>query len=251
MAVSQRFIDLLNLPKRALLAIAEQEEVELPHGADRWQVAAQLSELPRNRLEDDGDGYLYAGRTSLIWYRLRPKTAADGDQAEGSSADPQDIEVPPLDPDAVREALSTLADHDVFSEAERPEQVTPTPQLVTARACGQGLMLTFVQKKRLMRVINNFGEQNVNEDEFFNVYLRPDEAILEVRSSATTAARLERTWLKRFVTILDLEAVRLPITYAHVLALHGELDARADRFEGRDKTGTSVFEAQRFDKAAA
>lgn len=88
MAVSQRFIDLLNLPAGQLEALAERVGIEIPRGTKKWDAARQLAHLSRVDLERHGGGYLYAGSTSISFIRLVPKVepGTGGDEEQTARA---------------------------------------------------------------------------------------------------------------------------------------------------------------------
>jgi hypothetical protein len=68
MAVSQRFIDLLNMPMPALRKLAKDREADLPPGgaAGKWDLAKAVARTgTRDELEADSDGFLYADSTAM------------------------------------------------------------------------------------------------------------------------------------------------------------------------------------------
>jgi hypothetical protein len=246
MAVSQRFIDLLNMPVGALRALARERDLDIPAGVKKWDLARLLSRVPREELEAQSDGYLYAGSTSLSWFRLIDDDLVI-DQDDPSAFYEFDGE--DLDSDAVTTALVEHAEGDPFSETSRPEEITSEPKLVVAHAWEDGMFMTFAVAKRVGQVIHNFETHNVLEDEFFSAYLRVKDGTFEVRASASRARRLDRRWLSYFAADLRLQALPVSISEGDVRALRDEIDARLDIFRGRDAAGTSVFETRQFEKA--
>lgn len=146
MAVSQRFIDLLNLPMSALLKLATDLQVELPTGARQWDIAKLVARASRDELEDNDQGFLYAGRTSLSFFRL---VANDGNISEDDVEIFRPIPGDALDHDAVVAALQECADCDPFDENDLPADITKEPILVLARDWQGGIILTFAAAKRV------------------------------------------------------------------------------------------------------
>jgi hypothetical protein len=197
MAVSQRFIDLLNMPLGALRRLAEELQVDVPPGGKKWDVARRLAAAPRGELEEQSDGYLYAGSTSLSWFRLVPlDEEIDWDALD----DFYPLDGDAVDDDQVREALGDHAEGDPFSETSRPASITPAPKLVVAHEREDGYFMTFAVAKRAGHVIHNFEAHEILEDEFFGAYLRTSDGTVEVRASAARADRLHRVWLQGFET---------------------------------------------------
>lgn len=248
MAVSQRFIDLLNMPLGALRQLAEQLDVETSKAMPKWDIARVLAPVSRPDLEEQSDGFLYAGSTSLSWFRLVSINAAiDGHDSGQLYPLVGDL----IDDEEAAGALDENAEGDPFSEISRPADITSQPKLVVAHERDDGFFMTFALAKRVGHVIHNFKAHEVLEDEFFGALLRTADGTLEVRASAARANRLNRMWLQDFARDLDLQAVPVAITESDVRALHDEIGGRLDVFRGRDASGTSIFEARQFEKADA
>lgn len=246
MFVPQREIDLLNTPVSVLRRMAALHGLER-QGASHAELAQLLARRPREELETDSSGYLYAGKTSVSWVSL---VSADGTIDE-------DIRVfggEPLDPDEVIEALVATSDSNPFSETERPADIGSRPQLIHARKrpdTDTDLVLTLAYARELRQVIHNFERQKVYEDEFFQAVLRQEEGLLEVRASAGVVKRSLSTWVADFADQLGLEAVPVTISYEEFLELRDELGAILDVYRGRDATGTSVFGTRAFTRQEA
>jgi hypothetical protein len=86
--VSQRFIDLLNVPQEVLRTIAEEKQVIGFASMTVWALAEALDDLPRDELEELTDGFLYAGRTSVTFFRIdeAPKKAEEGAEEAGEKS---------------------------------------------------------------------------------------------------------------------------------------------------------------------
>lgn len=243
--VSQRFIDLLNMPVPALKRLAEASGIELPATVSKWDVARAVSSaLSRDDLEDASDGFLYAGRTSMSWFRL-VEAAEDEDDPELYYP----LEGEGLDQDAVIAALTSQAEGDPFSEGDRPAEITSAPKLVLAREWRDGVLMTFAVAKRLTHVIHNFELVEVLEDEFFSAFLRPADGTFEVRASAARADRLYRAWLGDFAQELGLKAYPVGITRDDVRAIRDEINGRLAKYGGSESTGTSAIGAMTLAKA--
>ncbi len=245
MEVSQRFIDLLNLSVGALGRLGDQLGVEFAPGTRKWDMARALSQTTRDELEAGAQG-LYAGRTSLSWFRLGP---AGEELDEDNPATFYSLGGTAADVSAVRAALSESSEADPFDERSRPDDITRSPKLVVAHERADGIMMTFAVAKRAGHVIHNFESVEVIEDEFFGALYRPDHGTFEVRASASRAGRLYQDWLIDFAKHLDLQPVPVAITPSDVRALHDHLDARLDVYRGRDATGASVFDTATFSKS--
>jgi len=235
MAVSQRFIDLLNLPMSALLKLAGDLQIELPAGGRQWDIAKLVARASRDDLEDNDQGFLYAGRTSLSFFRL---IAADAD------IDEDDIEIfrptpgDALDRDDVAAALRACADCDPFDENDLPEDITKEPTLVLAREWKGGIILTFAAAKRVLRVVHNYTDIEVLQDEFFNVFLRLDDGTIEVRASATKAARLHQQWLPAFADELELVALPVVLSTSDVQSFKTKMNAVLAKGTVNEASGT-------------
>lgn len=245
MPVSQTLIDLLGLSVAQLRSLAADLDVAVPAQAQQWDLALALQHVPRQRLEEHSGEFLYAGITSLSWFRLIDE-----------EADLEEIDSPfyPLvgeevDPQLVIDALSE--DDNPFDEAVRPTEVVARPQVVAARQLGEDeFVLTFALARSRGHVIHNFDTQAVVEDQFFNVFIRPSTGVVEVRASASRARKLESTWLRDFAHRLGKQPLKVAITEQDIDDLHDRLGARLDTFKGKEAAGTSVFDTRQFSKAA-
>jgi len=235
MAVSQRFIDLLNLPMSALLKLATDLQVELPSGARQWDIAKLVARASRDELEDNDQGFLYAGRTSLSFFRL---ISDDGNISE------DDVEIfrprpgDALDHDAVVAALQACADCDPFDENDLPADITKEPTLVLARDWQGGLILTFAAAKRVLQVVHNYTAIEVLQDEFFNVFLRLGDGTLEVRASAVKAARLNQGWLSSFADEIGLVALAVILSESDVKRFKKKMNAVLAKGTVNEASGT-------------
>lgn len=248
MPVSQTFIDLLRLPVPTLQRVAEELDVALAKGATRWEAAEILDrEVSRATLEEKAGAYLYAGSTSMSWFRLIPEQE-DPPRDEASRFYPLYGEE--IDRQAAVDALRENSDTDPFDEAQRPATVTAKPELVCARSLDEEtLLLTFVVAKRMGHVIHNFEKHRVLQDEFFNVIFRLKHGVLEVRSSATRARSLLNNWIRPYAHTMGFEPVEVAITERDYRELHDRLGATLDDFKGKDASGTKVFDTAQFSKA--
>lgn len=237
MPVSQRFIDLLNVPRDLLASAAEKDEIDGAKAMDKWQLAGELEQKPRTDLENLAEGFLYAGRTSVSWFRLvEQHSKTDGFRASGSR-----LSGVPLLPDAVREALQATADCDPFDPTSRPETVTGKPTLVSARDFGEGrLLLTFAYRQRKTRVIRDFEVSEVANDEFINAILDVSNGVLEVRTNQRAAQMLQHSWLGDFASKQNLEPQLVDITRSEVERLKAALGAGLTRYRGKAEDGGSV-----------
>jgi hypothetical protein len=181
--VPQTFIDLLNLPVAELRKLAKGAGVKLPSSTKRWDLAWELSNLPRSTIEKIVGDRLYAGQTAASWIVLGSGT--------------------PVGLENLRQALSEMLDGDPFEGLSRPK-VNNRPQLADARLVGDSkAVLTFVVSKRLARVIHDFEVYDVEQDEFFVAVLRLDSGVLEIRSSHARATLLANTWLAELAEFLE------------------------------------------------
>ena len=198
------------------------------------------------KLEEQSDGYLYAGSTSLSWVRL----VDDGEEIDEDQADDfYPLNGVSLNGKDVIAALENNSEGDPFSETSRPEEITSAPKLVVAHEWQDGFFMTFAAAKRAGQVIHNFEVRDVLEDEFFSAYLRIQDGTFEIRASVARAQRLNSYWLSYVANDLGVQALPVVITDADVRALHDEIGGRLDTFRGRDAPGTSVFETRQFEKA--
>jgi hypothetical protein len=254
--VSQRFIDLLNVPLAVLRDIGEDKQITGWASMRKWPLAHQLSELPRTELERRTLGFLYAGQTSVTFFRLAPPQKAPKDdkkqeppkEGDGASAPaPQPVEQPvlegtaldPKDVDAALRALSSAGDP--YNETSRPASVTREPQLVVARKRDYGSVLaTFVSEGSVAEVIHEFQIAPVVGDEFFSAVIYPAEGLVEVRTGHQRANSFGRTWLKEFGKKFDLEPSKVTITEGDFTALGEELEAGTAAFRGKNTSGGAV-----------
>lgn len=245
MAVSQRFIDLLNMPMPALRKLAKDREADLPPGgaAGKWDLAKAVARTgTRDELEADSDGFLYAGSTAMSWFRLVPEDVVEEDEDNQIvAAEFYPLDAPPLDLETVKAALVNHAEGDPFDEEDRPAEITAKPKLILAREWRDGILMTFALAKRLTTVIHNFEEIEVLEDEFFPAFLRLADGTFEVRASYARADRLESAWLDEFAEELGRIALSVQITEADVRAVRDQIGGRVAKFDGSESTGTSAI----------
>ena len=238
MPVSQRFIDLLNMPGPALKRLADERNVHYPAGAGKWTIARAVARSgTREELEDASDGFLYAGRTSMTWFRLIDPD--DFDEDDPDSFYPLDGDA--LDLDEVREALEEHSEGDPFDEDDRPQSIDRQPKLVLAREWRDGILMTFAVAKRAGQVIHDFELVEVLEDEFFPAFLRLEDGVIEVRSSSGRARALHVGWLEDFTDSLGLVAVPVSITEQDVRAFRDEIEGRLAKWGGSESSGTSAI----------
>jgi hypothetical protein len=263
--VRQEFIDLLNVPLTVLRDIGKDRKIPGASAMSKWALAAQLAPLRRDTLEELTRGFLYAGRTSVSYFRLDDpaisveaqaagtqdgeaeapgdqdgEAAAPRDQDEAEAAAPEALEGRELDPEGVRQALAEMSGEDPFSETNRPA-VDDEPKLVVARERPDGsLLLTFVVQQSVAQVIHNFAQTPVYADEFFNVVLFPDAGLVEVRTNQQAAHRFQRDWLDAFAEMFELDVYPVSITDDEFHALKAQLNAGMTRYRGKDTSGTAV-----------
>jgi|SRR5579871_1006245 len=192
MPISQTMISLLNLPLPKLRQLARDALVELPRfpsrGLTKWDLVVALSHLSDATLRDLAGEWLYAGSTSLTWYRI----------GDGS----------PIEYERVRAALRSLYPPDPYEHDIRPDEVTPHPQLIDVSdwtdedGSATKVFFTFVATQRVTQVIHNFEVRDVLADEFFVSVLRLERGTFEVRANHERAEQLARTWLLDFAGLL-------------------------------------------------
>lgn len=183
MAVSQEFINLLNLPLGQLRDIAEELDLDLPAGIRKWDVVRELSKQPASKLLPHAGEWIYAGRTSVTYVRLGDGT--------------------PLDETAIVEALTDMCDGvNPLAEDVRPNELTRTPTLIHAAQADDRVFLSFGIKKPVARVLSNFEIETVEGDDFFVAVLRLDSAMMEVRTNHQRAERFVTTWIVDFNELL-------------------------------------------------
>jgi hypothetical protein len=185
--VSQEFINLLNLPLPELESIAEELDVEIPTGARKWDVVRLLSQVGSKKLAPHASRWIFAGKTSVTFIRLGDGT--------------------PLDRKQVVSALIELCEgENPLTTNVRPEELTRRPALVDATEFEGKIFLSFGLKKPVAEVIADFEIRPVEADEFFVAVLRPDSAIIEVRTNNQRARRFASTWLADFCDLVDEQA---------------------------------------------
>lgn len=240
-AVSQRFIDLLNLPAGQLELLAGKAGVEIPAGTKKWDAARQLEHLTRGDLEEYGGGYLYAGSTSISFVRLIPGAEAGDDSRSGTErVGIGPLRAPGITAADVTRVLRELSETDPFDENAHPV-VSDRPALVVARERDDGsFLLTFVVQRQVANVIHDFESTPVFADEFFNAIIIPSEGLVELRTSARRVATMERTWLTDFADGLGREGVRVGITPHDFDALKQGLEAKLATFRGKPPAGGSM-----------
>lgn len=259
--VSQRFIDLLNVPLEVLREIGDEKEIVGAASMNKWPIAEELASLARSELETLTRGFLYAGKTSLSFFRVDvpPKEKQKADDAENRQTDepapdgdgddaerPEDrdviLEGRELEDERVDTVLRTMSPAgDPFDEQIRPAAVTRDPQLVRAiKRDDDSLLLTFVLEGTAALTLHNFTIQRVLADEFFSAVLYPKDGFVEVRTNQLTAARFRRTWMEEFAKSFGLAAYPVSISQDDFDALAQELDAGTARFRGKNTSGGAV-----------
>lgn len=187
MRVSQEFINLLNLPKEQLQAIADELDVDLPRAARKWDIASLLARQGTRKLAPHAGNWIFAGKTSVTFFRL----------GDGS----------PLDRNLVVKALTDMADGlNPLTEDIRPEKLTSRPSLVEATEAEGKIFLSFGLKKPVAKVLQDFEMEEIQVDEFFVAVIRPEAAVMEVRTNNQRARRFANTWLSEFCEFFDAAA---------------------------------------------
>jgi hypothetical protein len=118
--VSQRFIDLLNMPLGALKRPADDLGGEVAPGTRKSDVACALEAASRQG-HDQSDGYLYVGSTSLWWFRPIP---IDEEMEEDDDTSFYILDGEAVEEDDAREPLTVHAERGSPSEA-RPRAARP------------------------------------------------------------------------------------------------------------------------------
>ena len=183
MRVSKEFINLLNLPLSQLEAIAEELDVAIPRDARKWDVVRLLAQKPSNSLAPYTNEWAYAGKTSVTYVRL-----GNGE---------------PLGENLIVAALTDMCDgSNPLTEDIRPESLSSRPALIAAEKIDGKFFLTFGVKRPTSQHLRDFELETVESDEFFSAVVRPEKAILEVRTNGQRAHRLGTTWIAEFSDFL-------------------------------------------------
>jgi hypothetical protein len=228
-AVPQQVIDLFNLSLPALRDLSSRSGKKIAAGATKAEIIEELSDVPRQKLEQDAGDVLYAGNTSITWLRL----------ASGRFTTEQ-----------LRRAITALEDgNDPFAAPLRPAQIGYVPRLVEARSWGTDkIVMTFVVRKRVQTVIRNFEIEPVYADDFFQVVARPSKGLFEVRASHDRARTLERTWLISLAELMDTNVDYALIGYSDFDKLRTKLAAVLDGYKGKDSSG-SIYDTMELSRS--
>lgn len=179
MAVTQEFINLLNLPREQLQDMAEKLDVAVPSNARKWDLVRALSQISDRKLAANAGQWIFAGRTSITYVRLGDGT--------------------PLDEGKLIAALTEMCDGtNPLNDDVRPDALTRKPSLIDVAKMDGKFFLSFGLQRPVAQVLNHFELEVVESDEFFVAVIRPDKAILEIRTNHQRAERLTTTWLAEF-----------------------------------------------------
>jgi hypothetical protein len=230
MRVTREFIYLSNLPLPHLEEMAKELDVAVSTGSHKWDYVQALSRQSETKLAPHRDHWAYAGKTSVTFIRI-----GKGD---------------PLDPSGVEAALTAICDGaNPLTEEVRPSSLTSRPTLVAAEKLGEKFCLTFGLKNPEVQYLRDFQLVTVERDEFFSVVIRPEKAIIEVRTNSPRANRFNNLWVTEFCDFLfpdggegGREVVHqvLGISDVELDRLRGELSASMHQYRGKGEDGGDI-----------
>lgn len=230
MRVSREFIYLSNLPLPHLEEMAAELDVAVSTDAHKWEYVRALSQQSLKKLAPHRDHWAYAGKTSVTFIRI----------GKGE----------PLSPDGVEAALAAICDGaNPLTDEVRPSSLTSRPALVAAEKVGEKFCLIFGVKNPEIQYLRDFQLETVERDEFFSVVIRPEKAIIEVRTNSPRANRFNNTWVAEFCEFLfpdggeggrEIIHQVLGISDAELDRLRGELGAAMHQYRGKGEDGGDI-----------
>jgi hypothetical protein len=228
MAAPQTEIYLFNLPVKALKKIVDEAQLSAPRQPSKLDLVKLITgQLTDRQIEDLAGSMLYAGSTSITWIQF---------VTEDEPHEPISVDVA-----ALKEALAKEVGKDPFTENVRPGEVTGSPKLMDAREMEDGtIVLTFVVRKPVRVVFQNFEPVAIHEDDYFLTVIRPDLGLAEVRSAHHRAEQLMRGFLRATASRMDAELALVPINSAHLAKLKASLNAKLHRYRGKHAKGSAI-----------
>jgi hypothetical protein len=221
--------EIMNLSVSQLRRLAASAGLTPAAQATKQELVRQLLTVDPSRLTALAADYLYAGRTSVSWFRFGADALTD---------------------ENVKAALTTVAGRDVFTTSVVPTVVTSEPHLIEGLAWRpEKIVLRYVARKREQIVIQNMQLVPQVEDELFVVLVRPGRAVVEARCSSTRARTLA-PYLVQVANALGRTVTKIGFDSAAADALRTQLSAKLALYTGKDTSG-SIYDTLSMSKSDA
>lgn len=210
-------IQIANLSRGQLKNIAEREGVDVTPTATKIDLIRDLSNLPRDRLEEIAGDYMYAGRTSATWIQLWPNPTR-------------------VDLDQLKATLTEICGADPFAAELRPA-LSSSPELLSARVWRDDkIVLTFGIQGHTRIVFNNYRLEEVTEDKSFEAIIRLRVGVLELRTSRDQAELVADGFGQKLAAGLGAQPVELYVGEDRLEALRRELNAKMSEYTALDES---------------
>lgn len=219
--------ELTNLSFSQLRRLADLAAIDTGTHPTKLDILQALITLDPADLEQLAEDYLYAGRTSISWFRVRGV---------------------PFNVQAVRRALETVEERDVFDTPRMPADVTTTPHLIEASHWRPNkVVVHFVARKREVFVLQNGRFVPHAEDEAFVFVMRLDKNVIEARCSNTRVHSM-RDWLGEFGKAIGEHPAQVEFDRSVMDELQRTLRGRLSQYTGKE-TGGAIYDTRSMSKS--
>jgi len=215
-------IDLSKVPKDRINKIAEEKNIDLSNIKNLSEKRNKLNnEIDRQILEELTSDYIYAGKTSMLWYTITPENKT----------------TKPFNKENINEILTFLCDDENPFEIERKPELSRVPQIIKAHFKDDGnAFVLFAAKGRAREIFDGYSTIMVSPTQWINVLFRLNDNIIEVRSKIN----IGKTTINNLVFDLSTDSrykhsIRfLNLTENILIELKEHLDAKMTDYIGKD-----------------
>lgn len=239
--MDQLLIDLENVALPKLQEFAARFKVDVRQARTKHELIQRLyKEVSRSRLIKAADDYIYAGRTSLTWFRFEKLASGFFRRA------------------SLKNLLRAICDgQDPFVKPRRPE-LAENPEIISARQYRHNkARILMAMRGPERRVFLNYEYRSVAATIFTNTMLDTKRNIFEVRANAYDARKIARWFSGRLKAsqgnpreIDDFSLSQLTITQTDLVTLKQKLAGILDEYMGKETT-PSIYDTKKFTKSPA
>jgi hypothetical protein len=235
--MEQLKIDLTNLSRKKLIDIAERKNIELKETLFKEEIIELLYKtLTKEELLEISEDYLYAGRTSVSFWKYVPDEKTKNK----------------IDKSTLPKILTTLCNGENPFMVDRRPEITKIPQIISARLLDDSIYrVLFVSLGKPRKIFENYDFRIIYSTRFTNAFLHIDSNIFEVRSEYHLAKKTADTFFKELNDQEGYEQTfrQIEIDLGAVVKLKDELGGKMKDHTGKTESGKSIYDIVKRTKA--
>jgi len=224
-------IDLNNLSKNKLFKIAEEKDIDLKKSMRKEEIIDRLFEdIDHDELEEISKDYIYAGRTSVSFWKYTPEENTEKTIEKGN----------------LPKILKLMCDGENPFEIERRPAITETPQIISAKFINDDLCrIKFVSRGKPRTIPIEYELETIYTTIFADSILDLKNRIFEVRTEYKNANKTA----EHFFNILNKHKGyehgfrQIVIDLNTVISLKSELNGGMRDHTGKVQSGKSIYDS--------